>query len=63
MPVSHTDPEVVVGPIGEGGEYESLVLDAPFFRERLAVTTVMKAWKATSGHARVEAVLEAKAAP
>ncbi|HKZ48665.1 MAG TPA: diphthine--ammonia ligase [Thermoplasmata archaeon] len=44
-----------VSPIGEGGEYESLVLDAPFFRERLEVTAMEKTWRGTSGHAMVQA--------
>jgi len=35
---------------GEGGEYESLVLDAPFFRKRIAVLEATRIWKGDSGH-------------
>jgi len=46
-----------VSPVGEGGEYESLVLDAPFFHRRLEITAMEKAWRGTSGHATIRAVL------
>jgi diphthine-ammonia ligase len=35
---------------GEGGEYESLVLDAPFFKRRIYPTDVEIAWRGTSGY-------------
>lgn len=35
---------------GEGGEYESLVLDAPFFRKRIAILEATRIWKGDSGH-------------
>jgi predicted ATP pyrophosphatase (TIGR00289 family) len=35
---------------GEGGEYESLVLDAPFFRKRIAILKATRVWKGDSGH-------------
>jgi ABC transporter with metal-binding/Fe-S-binding domain ATP-binding protein len=35
---------------GEGGEYESLVLDAPFFKSRIEVVEAEKTWRGTSGH-------------
>jgi diphthine-ammonia ligase len=39
-----------VNPIGEGGEYESLVLDAPFFKSKIEVLEAEKIWHGTSGH-------------
>ena len=35
---------------GEGGEFESLVLDAPFFRKRLVVKKAEKEWQGDSGY-------------
>lgn len=34
---------------GEGGEYESLVVDAPWFRKRLVIEEVETIWEGTSG--------------
>lgn len=51
-----------VSPIGEGGEYESLVLDAPWFSRRLDITATEKSWEGSSGHMRVMARLQEKAA-
>jgi len=39
---------------GEGGEYESLVLDAPWFRSRLEVVEASAEWDGSSGVYRVE---------
>jgi ABC transporter with metal-binding/Fe-S-binding domain ATP-binding protein len=39
-----------VNPSGEGGEYESLVLDAPFFKKRIEVTEAERVWRGTNGH-------------
>lgn len=39
-----------VNPSGEGGEYESLVLDAPFFKSKIEVLEAEKIWRGTSGH-------------
>jgi len=36
--------------VGEGGEYETLVLDAPFFRKRLKIIEAEKVWKGQSGY-------------
>jgi len=36
--------------LGEGGEYESLVLDAPFFRKRIEVLEAERIWKGDSGY-------------
>jgi diphthine-ammonia ligase len=38
---------------GEGGEYESLVLDAPWFRSRLEVVEASAEWDGSSGVYRV----------
>jgi ABC transporter with metal-binding/Fe-S-binding domain ATP-binding protein len=35
---------------GEGGDYESLVLDAPFFKNRIEVVEAEKTWRGTSGY-------------
>jgi len=35
--------------IGEGGEYETLVLDAPFFKKRIQLVETDKVWEGTSG--------------
>jgi len=39
-----------VNPSGEGGEYESLVLDAPLFKSKIEVLEAEKIWRGTSGH-------------
>lgn len=36
--------------IGEGGEYETLVLDAPFFKKRIKIVETEKIWKNQSGY-------------
>lgn len=36
--------------VGEGGEYETLVLDAPFFKKRITITESERVWKGQSGH-------------
>lgn len=46
---------------GEGGEFETLVLDAPFFKKRMKVIDAEKSWDGSSGQYIVkEAVLEDK---
>ena len=40
--------------IGEGGEYETLVLDAPFFARRIQLLRVEKTWKNHSGYLLVK---------
>jgi len=50
-----------VHPMGEGGEYETLVLDAPFFSKRLKVVNAHATWERDSGAYIVdEATLEEK---
>ncbi len=34
----------------EGGEYESLVLDAPFFKKRIEVVEAERIWRGTNGY-------------
>lgn len=38
---------------GEGGEYETLVLDAPLYREKIVVKSVEKHWDGIRGYCRV----------
>jgi len=48
--------------VGEGGEYETLVLDAPFFRRRIQLLRIEKVWEDHSGYLLVkEAKLVEKA--
>jgi len=47
--------------VGEGGEYETLVLDAPFFRKRIKIIKAEKVWENQSGYFLVtKAKLESK---
>jgi diphthine-ammonia ligase len=47
--------------VGEGGEYETLVLDASFFKKRIRVVVAEKVWRGQSGYFLVsEARLESK---
>lgn len=39
----------MINPAGEGGEYESLVLDAPFFRKRIRIISADKDYSNSSG--------------
>ncbi len=43
-----------IHPCGEGGEFETLVLDAPHFTKRLEVTKARAEWHGTAGVWRVE---------
>ena len=50
-----------VSPVGEGGEYETLVLDAPFLKKKIVVVRAEKVWKGQSGYYLIdEARLENK---
>ncbi len=50
-----------VSPVGEGGEYETLVLDAPFFKKRIKVVEADEVWEDESGYLLVKkAKLEEK---
>jgi predicted ATP pyrophosphatase (TIGR00289 family) len=47
--------------VGEGGEYETLVLDAPFFKKRIKIVKAEKVWKNQSGILQIkEAKLQDK---
>jgi diphthine-ammonia ligase len=47
--------------VGEGGEYETLVLDAPFLKKKIVVVHAEKVWKGQSGSYLIdEAKLESK---
>ena len=51
-----------ISPVGEGGEYETLVLDAPFFKKKIRLLRVEKIWENHSGYLLVrEAKLVDKA--
>ncbi len=40
--------------IGEGGEYETLVVDAPFFKSRIEISEMERVWERQSGWLRVK---------
>ncbi|MEM3700812.1 MAG: TIGR00289 family protein [Candidatus Bathyarchaeia archaeon] len=47
--------------VGEGGEYETLVLDAPFFKKRIKIVEAEKIWKNQTGYILItSARLESK---
>lgn len=47
--------------VGEGGEYETFVLDAPYFKKRIKIVSADKFWKTQSGYLLIkEAKLESK---
>jgi len=51
-----------ISPVGEGGEYETLVLDAPFFKKKIRLLRAEKIWENHSGYLLVrEAKLVDKA--
>ena len=39
-----------VSVVGEGGEYETLVIDAPFFKKRIKIVEAEKSWKNQNGY-------------
>ncbi|MEM2394114.1 MAG: diphthine--ammonia ligase, partial [Candidatus Bathyarchaeia archaeon] len=40
--------------VGEGGEYETLVLDAPFFKKKIRIVEAEKIWKNQRGYLLVK---------
>jgi predicted ATP pyrophosphatase (TIGR00289 family) len=47
--------------VGEGGEYETLVVDAPFFKKTIKIVEAEKVWKNQSGYLLItNAKLESK---
>ncbi|MEM3577977.1 MAG: TIGR00289 family protein [Candidatus Bathyarchaeia archaeon] len=50
-----------VSVVGEGGEYETFVLDAPYFKKKIRIVSAEKFWRNHSGHLLIkEAKLESK---
>ncbi|MBS7625711.1 diphthine--ammonia ligase [Candidatus Bathyarchaeota archaeon] len=45
-----------VNPVGEGGEYETFVLNAPIFWRRLKITGYRKLWFGDRGHIEIDGV-------
>ncbi len=43
-----------VNPSGEGGEYETFVVDCPLFRKRIALTDYRKVWLGDGGYLEIE---------
>ena len=43
-----------ISPCGEGGEYETFVLNAPIFRKRIVIEKATKAFRGTSGTFAIE---------
>jgi predicted ATP pyrophosphatase (TIGR00289 family) len=39
--------------VGEGGEYETLVLDAPFFEKKIQILETQKVWRGDHGYLKV----------
>jgi len=46
--------EFKVSLVGEGGEYETLVLDAPFFKKKMQLIETEKVWEGQSGYLLVK---------
>ncbi len=42
--------------VGEGGEYETLVLDAPFFKKKMEIVEADKLWENESGYLLIKEV-------
>lgn len=43
-----------ISPVGEGGEYETLVLDAPFFKKGIRLIKVEKKWEDCTGYLLID---------
>lgn len=46
-----------ISPVGEGGEYETLVINAPFFKKKIQLLKIERIWENHSGYLNV---IEAK---
>lgn len=56
--------EYQISIVGEGGEYETLVLDAPFFTKKIKLLKMEKTWEGQSGYLSVkDATVVDKASP
>ena len=42
--------------IGEGGEFETIVLDAPFYKYKISILSDKKIWKRTYGFYYIEKI-------
>lgn len=50
-----------LSPIGEGGEMETFVIDAPFFKYKVYIIDSRRVWKGMSGYLAIEkAILQPK---
>lgn len=43
-----------ISPVGDGGEYETLVLDAPYFKKKIQMLETEKKWSNHSGYLLVK---------
>jgi predicted ATP pyrophosphatase (TIGR00289 family) len=43
-----------VNPAGEGGEYETFVIDGPLFQKKIIINRYHKAWKGDSGRLEID---------
>jgi len=43
-----------ISPVGEGGEYETFVLDAPYFKKRIEILDFEIRWDGESGHMEIK---------
>ena len=43
-----------ISPVGEGGEYESLVVDAPYFKKKIQILETEKVWKENQGYLMIK---------
>lgn len=43
-----------ISPVGEGGEYESLVLDAPYFKKKIQILETETVWRGDQGYLLVK---------
>jgi len=46
--------------VGEGGEYETLVLDAPFFHKKIKLIETEKTWENQSGYLLIKRAIQAE---
>ncbi len=44
------DKKYGINPVGEGGEFETLVIDAPYFKNKIEVVEAERIWRGTSGY-------------
>lgn len=54
--INKIDKKFAIHPAGEGGEFETLVIDCPLFRKRLNITKSEKNWEENSGNLIIEEI-------